>query len=154
LYLLFSGHNHPGGGFAAGLVAGLALTVRYLAGERDELRAAAPVMPGVLLGAGLFLSAGTGLVAMVFGGHVLQRWVFDLHLPLVGDVHVVTSLFFDIGVYLVVIGLVLDILRSLGSGLDTLIEREGTDGTDQPGQPGRPGAEQRSAHRGLGAQEA
>jgi multicomponent Na+:H+ antiporter subunit A len=122
LYLLFSGHNHPGGGFAAGLVAGLARAVRYLAGERDELRAAAPIMPGLLLGAGLFLSAGTGLMSLVFGGDVLQSWIFDLHLPLVGDVHVVTSVFFDLGVYLVVIGLILDILRSLGSGLDKLIE--------------------------------
>jgi multicomponent Na+:H+ antiporter subunit A len=135
LYLLFSGHNHPGGGFAAGLVAGLALAVRYLAGARDELRAAAPVQPGLLLGAGLFLSAGTGLVSMAFGGDVLQSWVFDLHLPLVGSVHVVTSLFFDIGVYLVVIGLVLDILRSLGSAIDTMVEQEADDEPDPTALP-------------------
>ena len=142
LYLLFSGHNHPGGGFAAGLVAGLALAVRYLAGERDELRAAAPIMPGLLLGAGLFLSAGTGLASLAFGGDVLQSWIFDLHLPLVGDVHVVTSVFFDVGVYLVVIGLILDILRSLGSGLDTLIEQ----GDDDPRHP-----DERTAHAEGGA---
>lgn len=118
LYLLFTGHNAPGGGFAAGLVAGMGLVVRYLAGGGDELRAAAPVMPGVLLGSGLFLSAGFGLVSMLAGGDVLQSWTFDFHLPLVGDLHLVTSVFFDIGVYLVVIGLVLDILRSLGAALD------------------------------------
>lgn len=54
LYLLFSGHNDPGGGFAAGLVFGLALALRYLAGRGYELRLAAPVMPGLLLGSGLF----------------------------------------------------------------------------------------------------
>ncbi|HET7305099.1 MAG TPA: MnhB domain-containing protein [Segeticoccus sp.] len=147
LHLLFSGHNHPGGGFAAGLVAGLALAVRYLAGARDELRAAAPVLPGLLLGAGLFLSAGSGLVSMAFGGDVLQSWVFDLHLPLVGSVHVVTSLFFDIGVYLVVIGLVLDILRSLGSAIDTMQEQEEQDEPDPtvlPTAHGPRGAEGRS----------
>ncbi len=37
VYLLFSGHNEPGGGFAGGLVAGLALVLRYLAGGRYEL---------------------------------------------------------------------------------------------------------------------
>jgi multicomponent Na+:H+ antiporter subunit A len=79
-------------------------------------------MPGLLLGAGLFLSAGTGLASLAFGGDVLQSWIFDLRLPPIGDVHLVTSVFFDIGVYLVVIGLILDILRSLGSGLDQLIE--------------------------------
>lgn len=118
LYLLFSGHNAPGGGFAAGLVVGIALAVRYLAGGRYELGEALPLQPGLLLGLGLFLSAGVGLVALVVGGSVLRSWVFDLHLPVLGDVHVVTSLAFDVGVYLVVIGLVLDILRSLGAEVD------------------------------------
>lgn len=42
LFLLFSGHNAPGGGFTGGLVAGVALIVRYLAGGRFELAAATP----------------------------------------------------------------------------------------------------------------
>ncbi len=124
LYLLFSGHNNPGGGFAGGLVAGLAITVRYLAGGRAELRAAAPVRPGALLGAGMFLSAGVGLAALLTGGEVLQSQILTAQLPLLGQVKLVTSLFFDMGVYLVVVGLVLDILRSLGAGLDSQIERD------------------------------
>jgi multicomponent Na+:H+ antiporter subunit A len=122
LYLLFSGHNAPGGGFAAGLVAGLALAMRYLAGGREELRAAAPLPPGLLLGIGLFLSAGVGLGALVFEGNVLQSWIIPLHVPLIGTVKLVTSLFFDVGVYLVVIGLMIDVLRTLGSGLDVQME--------------------------------
>jgi multicomponent Na+:H+ antiporter subunit A len=39
-----------------------------------------------------------------------------------GDVKLVTSLFFDIGVYLIVVGLVLDILRSLGAELDRQVD--------------------------------
>lgn len=126
LFLLFSGHNAPGGGFAAGLVAGIALAVRYLAGGRYELGEALPLQPGLLLGLGLFLSAGVGLVALIVGDYVLQSWVVDLHLPVLGDLHVVTSLAFDVGVYLVVVGLVLDILRSLGAELD----RRAEDGED------------------------
>ncbi|MDO5683964.1 MAG: MnhB domain-containing protein, partial [Propionibacteriaceae bacterium] len=126
LYLLFTGHNDPGGGFAGGLVAGLGLTIRYLAGGVAELRAAMPVMPGALLGSGLFLSAGAGLVSMLVGGQVLESWTLDIPVPLIGNLHIVTSMFFDIGVYLVVIGLMLDILRSLGSSLDYRIaEAEG-----------------------------
>lgn len=126
LYLLFTGHNDPGGGFAGGLVAGLGLTIRYLAGGAAELRAAMPVMPGALLGSGLFLSAGFGVVSMLAGGQVLQSWTFDIPAPLIGNIHIVTSMFFDIGVYLVVVGLMLDILRSLGSALDYRIaESEG-----------------------------
>lgn len=124
LFLLFSGHNAPGGGFAAGLVVGIALAVRYLAGGRYELGEAAPVSPGLLLGTGLFLSAGVGLASLVAGQEVLESFIRDLHVPVLGDIHLVTSLFFDIGVCLVVVGLVLDILRSLGAEIDR--QAEGT----------------------------
>lgn len=125
VFLLFSGHNAPGGGFAAGLLVGVALVVRYLAGGRYELGEAAPVHPGLLLGSGLFLSAGVGMVALLFGGSVLQSVIVELTLPVFGDVKLVTSLFFDIGVFLVVIGLVLDLLRSLGAEIDAQAEAEG-----------------------------
>ena len=118
LYLLFSGHNHPGGGFAGGLVAGIALVLRYLAGGRYELGEAAPVDPGLLLGVGLLLAGGTGVVGLVLDAEVLQTAILETTLPVLGDVKLVTSLFFDIGVYAIVVGLVLDVLRSLGAELD------------------------------------
>ena len=118
LYLLFSGHNEPGGGFAGGLVAGLALVLRYLAGGRYELGEAAPVDPGLLLGAGLLFAGGTGVAGLLLGAEVLQTAILETTLPVLGDVKLVTSLFFDMGVYLIVVGLVLDILRSLGAELD------------------------------------
>jgi len=118
VFLLFSGHNQPGGGFVAGLLVGIALAVRYLVGGRYELGEAAPVHPGLLLGSGLFLSAGVGLVAIVLGGSVLQSVILEVDVPVLGHVKLVTSLFFDIGVFLVVIGLVLDLLRSLGAEID------------------------------------
>jgi multicomponent Na+:H+ antiporter subunit A len=124
LYLLFSGHNRPGGGFAAGLVTGLALVVRYLAGGRYELDEAAPVDAGALMGSGLLIAAGSALAPLAFGGVVLQSAIVDLTVPLIGTLHLVTSLFFDIGVYLLVVGLVLDLLRSLGSEVDRQILRE------------------------------
>jgi multicomponent Na+:H+ antiporter subunit A len=118
VYLLFTGHDTPGGGFTGGLVAGLALIVRYLAGGRYELAAAAPVDAGAVLGAGLLVAVGSGAAALVAGGEVLQSAVLDLHLPFFGDLHLVTSTVFDIGVYLIVVGLVLDVLRSLGAEVD------------------------------------
>ena len=51
-YFFFAGHNTPGGGFAGGLTAGLALVLRYLAGGRYELGETLPVDAGKLLGAG------------------------------------------------------------------------------------------------------
>ncbi len=130
LFLLFSGHNNPGGGFAGGLVAGLALMVRYLAAGRYELDEAAPVDAGLVLGLGLVVATGTGLMSLLFGGDFLQSAVIDLTLPLLGEIHLVTSIFFDIGVYLVVVGLMLDVLRSLGSGIDRQAEQNGDEEDD------------------------
>ncbi len=125
LYLLFSGHNAPGGGFAGGLVASLALTMRYLAGGRYELAEAAPVGAGTILGGGLAIAVGGGALSLLAGGAVLQSAKINLWAPLIGDFYLVTSLFFDVGVYLVVIGLALDVLRSLGAEVDRNIEAAG-----------------------------
>lgn len=127
LYLLFAGHNQPGGGFAGGLMAGTALIVRYLAGGRYELGEALPFHAGHILGFGLALAAFAGLLPLVFGGTILQTTVFDFTLPLWGDVHLASALLFDCGVYVLVIGLVLDILRSLGAEIDRHGEMEGAD---------------------------
>lgn len=124
LYLLLAGHNQVGGGFAGGLVLGLALLVRYLAGGRAELDFAAPVSAGLVLGAGLAVSAISALAPLAFGGTVLQSAVVELDLPIWGQVKIVTALLFDIGVYLIVVGLALDVVRSLGSGIDKQAEEE------------------------------
>ncbi|WFE27453.1 Na+/H+ antiporter subunit A [Solwaraspora sp. WMMD791] len=135
IFLLFSGHNAPGGGFAGGLVAGLALAVRYLAGGRYELNEAAPVDAGLVLGVGLFLAVGAGLSPILVGGDVLQSAIVDLYVPVIGKVHLVTSLFFDVGVYLIVVGLVLDILRSLGAEVDRQIARSAEPDVDVDDTP-------------------
>ncbi|MFL0290824.1 Na+/H+ antiporter subunit A [Mycobacterium sp. SMC-18] len=118
VYFFFAGHNTPGGGFAGGLTAGLALVLRYLAGGRYELGETLPLDAGKILGAGLALSAGTATASLLLGAPVLSSAVVKFTLPLLGSVKVVTALFFDLGVYLIVVGLVLDILRSLGAKVD------------------------------------
>ncbi|WP_341719647.1 Na+/H+ antiporter subunit A [Micromonospora sp. FIMYZ51] len=135
-YLLFSGHNAPGGGFAGGLVASLALTMRYLAGGRQELAEAAPIGAGTVLGIGLAVAAGGGALALLTSGAVLGSTKVDLWLPLIGNFYLVTSLFFDIGVYLVVIGLALDVLRSLGAEVDRHIEAGRANGDFTPDPQG------------------
>lgn len=118
LYLLFAGHNLPGGGFAGGLVAGMALVMRYVAGGPYELGAAAPADAGRLLGVGMALAVGTAVVPLFFGAPALTSTFWEAELPVLGHVEFVTSTIFDVGVYLVVIGLVLDVLRSLGAEVD------------------------------------
>lgn len=117
-YFFFAGHNTPGGGFAGGLTAGLALVLRYLAGGRYELGEALPLDAGKILGAGLFLSAGTAVGSLLVGAPVLSSALIEVDVPVLGTVKFVTALFFDLGVYLIVVGLVLDVLRSLGARID------------------------------------
>ncbi|AKK04010.1 Na+/H+ antiporter subunit A [Corynebacterium epidermidicanis] len=117
-YFFFAGHNGPGGGFAGGLVAALALTLRYLAAGREELEETLPVDPSKLLGTGLALAALPTFLPLFFHAPPLTSTYREFHLPLIGDLAVVSPLLFDAGVYLIVLGLILQILHSLGSQLD------------------------------------
>ena len=118
LYVLLAGHNLPGSGFAGGLIAGMALVMRYVAGGRHELGAAAPTDAGTLLGAGMSLAVACAIVPLFFGQAPLTSSYWEAELPVLGHIEFVSSTIFDIGVYLVVIGLVLDVLRSLGAEVD------------------------------------
>jgi multicomponent Na+:H+ antiporter subunit A len=124
VYLLWAGHDLPGGGFAGGIVAGLAFTIRYLAGGRYELGEAAPVGAGLVIGLGLVLAVGTGLAGAVLGDAVLQGGAWKPDIPLLGPLKLYSSTLFDVGVYLVVVGVVLDVLRSFGSEIDRQIDEE------------------------------
>ena len=115
VYLLFAGHNQPGGGFVGGLVAGCAFVLRYIASGREQLASSVPVDPSLPLGFGLLLAAGTGAAAWLFGGQFLESGKVEAHLPVLGTVKATSALPFDIGVFLVVVGLVLAMLRTLGA---------------------------------------
>ncbi|HEY9423530.1 MAG TPA: MnhB domain-containing protein, partial [Microterricola sp.] len=115
---------------------GLALVARYLAGGRYELAEAVPIDAGKLLGTGLLLAVGTALSSMFFGLEVLESSWFEASIPVLGEISIGTSTIFDIGVYLVVFGLVLDILRSLGSEVDR--QQEDQDEGDDEAEYERP----------------
>lgn len=114
VYLLFAGHNGPGGGFVGGLACGAAFVLRYLAGGPTELRRSVPVDPGALVGLGVVTAALTGLGSLLAGGAFLQSASLELDLPVLGHLKLVSALAFDVGVFLVVVGLVLGLLRSFG----------------------------------------
>ena len=70
------------------------------------------------MGVGLTISVLTALAPMLFGAPVLASAKLTMRVPLLGDLGIVTSLFLDVGVYLLIIGVVLDLLRALGSGIE------------------------------------
>ena len=118
LYLLFAGHNQPGGGFVGGLVAGAALALRILAGGVDELRGLLPVRPWSLSAAGLMVVAMVALVPALVGGPPLDHEVYGVDLVLTGHMEFNTAVVFDAGVYLIVVGMVATMLEAFGDEVD------------------------------------
>jgi multicomponent Na+:H+ antiporter subunit A len=113
LYMFFSGHNAPGGGFIAGLVAGGALFIRYLALGAAEFRKLARFRPEVVLGTGMLVAVGSGIASLAYGQAFESAFV-SVRVPPVGEVALQTSLVFDAGVYLIVIGLVMTVIETIG----------------------------------------
>ena len=72
-------------------------------------------------GLGLTLSTSVALVGLA-DGTVLHGWTWHGHLPLIGDWHASTAVVFDLGVYLLVLGVVLDVVRALGAKVDQQTE--------------------------------
>ncbi|MDK1018473.1 MAG: MnhB domain-containing protein [Actinomycetota bacterium] len=114
IFMFFAGHNAPGGGFIGGLVAGAALVLRYLAGGSDGSQQVGARFAHVMLGTGLMIAVATGFGGWVWGTEFLENTGVGAELPLLGTVKATTSLLFDAGVYLVVVGLVMEALGSLG----------------------------------------
>lgn len=114
LHLLLVGHDRPGGGFVGGLVAGAAVAAIYVAGGIDDVRTVVPVAPWTILGGGLFLSAAVAVTPIVVGDPTLLKWKVEPSLPLLGDFKLSSVLVFDVGVSLVVIGLVFMVFEAFG----------------------------------------
>ncbi len=113
VYLLLSGHNHPGGGFAGGLVAAAGFCLHALAVDVHAARKTLKLQPSALIGLGLLFALISGIFALFAGLPLMSGLWFTLHLPIFEEVKVGTPLIFDIGVYLVVIGITLMIIMNL-----------------------------------------
>jgi multicomponent Na+:H+ antiporter subunit A len=113
LWLLFAGHNQPGGGFVGGLLAGSAIALRYVAGGIDEVRGSR-FRPWTVLGAGLLLAVVTASVPLLTGDSVLQVGLASWHLWGLGAFSISSALVFDVGVYLAVVGMVLMAFEAFG----------------------------------------
>ena len=114
VYFLFAGHNQPGGGFVGGLTAGAAISLRYIAGGVAAVRKSFRLAPWTILGGGLTISALTALVPLATGNSLLEHAGIAWDLGPLGTMKATSALPFDIGVYLVVVGLVLMAYEAFG----------------------------------------
>ncbi|CAN5738000.1 Na+/H+ antiporter subunit B [soil metagenome] len=110
-YLLLRGHNHPGGGFIAGLVTsaavilqGLSFGASWAQSRLDHVLRPAPWV-------GLAIAIAAGAIPLSQGDGFLTHYHAYVEIPNRDPVHLSTTLLFDVGVYLVVVGIAATLLR-------------------------------------------
>lgn len=113
IFLLLRGHNAPGGGFIGGLLAAGAIALYGMAFGAGAARRWLRFTPRRLMAVGLLLALTSGLPSLIYGQPFLTAvWTRPV-LPLFGELPLGTPLWFDLGVFLVVVGFVLTIFFAL-----------------------------------------
>lgn len=113
IFLLLRGHNAPGGGFIGGLLAAGAIALYGMAFGAAAARRWLRFTPRRLMAVGLLLALTSGLPSLISGQPFLTGVWTQPVLPLIGALPLGTPLWFDLGVFLVVVGFVLTIFFAL-----------------------------------------
>jgi multisubunit Na+/H+ antiporter MnhB subunit len=117
LHLLIRGHDHPGGGFIAGMVTAVALVLEALAfGARTTERRLSPFARPTL-GVGLLLALAASSMSLLRGDPFFTQYHGHVPLPGGADVPLSTTLVFEFGIYLVVVGVAATLLVQLSRGV-------------------------------------
>lgn len=118
-YMSLKGHNEPGGGFIAGLVASVAFCIYRMANGPQSLLNMLPVHPRMLIFVGLGMALSTFLVPLLCGLPFATSRVGLIHLPLVQEpFHYASAMIFDTGVLLVVVGVSVGMIMRLSEELE------------------------------------
>ncbi len=113
VYLLMRGHNAPGGGFAAALVAGTGFALFTIAEGPAVVRRAIRITPQKIAMSGLGLALASGLAAPLIGRPFFTGiwWIWESRQA--PALAIGTPLFFDMGVFLAVLGTILTLILAL-----------------------------------------
>lgn len=120
--IFFRGHTAPGGGFVAALVMATAFGLNYLSRGADT-EVVKPFTPIALTGWGIIIAIGSGFLGFLEGG-----FMYAIHGEIAGE-HMTTSLIFDFGIYLAVLGMVTQAINALGGYLRPGTELDNLDYT-------------------------
>lgn len=114
IFILLRGHSQPGGGFIAGLITAVALITQYLAQGTTWTQARLPVDMHTVIGSGLLIALVTGLASWWFGYPFLTSTFGHVHTAMTGEFELASAMAFDLGVFLVVVGVTVLIIVNLG----------------------------------------
>lgn len=112
VFLVVRGHNSPGGGFIGGLVASAAFALYAIAFDTAAARRLLRVDPRNFIGLGLLLAATSGVLSLLAGRPFMTGLWGSLRISRGTALDLGTPVLFDVGVYLVVIGVTLTIVLS------------------------------------------
>jgi len=113
VYFFIRGHNSPGGGFVAGLVMSVALVLQFIVSGTEWVEEHLRIYPRRWIAIGLLFALATGGGAVVLGYPFLTTHTAHVDLPLLGEIHIPSAMFFDMGVFAMVLGATMLILTSL-----------------------------------------
>jgi multicomponent K+:H+ antiporter subunit A len=113
-YIFLRGHNLPGGGFIAGLITAVALTLQYMSGGLVWAQERMLTHFRPLIGGGILIATLTGLGSWTLGYPFLTSTFGHMALPVIGEFELASAMLFDLGVYTTVVGSTLLILANLG----------------------------------------
>lgn len=112
VFVLLRGHYLPGGGFIGGLIASIAFIVHSFANGLKKTRYLLRVHPGFLIPAGLLIAILSAIAPLIFQNlPVMTGLWYPNEIPVIGKIG--SALFFDTGVYLVVVGVSLTIIFTI-----------------------------------------
>ncbi|OGX78236.1 MULTISPECIES: Na(+)/H(+) antiporter subunit B [unclassified Exiguobacterium] len=112
--LFFAGHYSPGGGFVGGLMTAAALVLLLLAFDSKTLAKVLPFDYRIMTALGLVIAMLTSLHSIFWDRPFLTHAYDKFDLPLLGEQTLHTAIAFDLGVYLVVIGVTMTIIQTIG----------------------------------------
>jgi multicomponent Na+:H+ antiporter subunit B len=113
VFLFLRGHNQPGGGFVAGLMAAAAWALYAIAYGPQVARRALQVDPRIFIGAGLLAVLASGVIGLALGKPFLTGVWGYFDMPILGKMEMGTPVLFDLGVYVGVIGVTLTIIFAM-----------------------------------------
>jgi multisubunit Na+/H+ antiporter MnhB subunit len=113
IFLLFRGHNKPGGGFIAGIIASTGFIFYGIIYGSERIRKILKINTGTIMGLGLLLILISSVLPIFFSKEPLTSLWTIIHLPFTGEFHLGTPLLFDTGIFIVVTGVVLSIVISI-----------------------------------------
>ncbi len=152
VYLFFRGHNQPGGGFIAGVASAIGMLLLFFANDRSIIPRICPFDPLRLAAWGLAVATASGLLGLLLSGAFMTQYHYkDSNFPVLGSVYAGTPLLFDLGVFMVVVGVILKIALVL---LDALQGQEDvaetafalpTGSSEEPLEGAAPGKGERSS---------